>query len=52
MKHSRLWTFRVQAETLPGEVVGVTGNIPELGEWKISENSKVILLTKNTSTTL
>ncbi|EEB13637.1 conserved hypothetical protein [Pediculus humanus corporis] len=50
MKNARLWTFRVQAETQPGEVVGVTGNIPELGEWKVSENSKVVLLTKDSTT--
>ncbi|KAK6618959.1 hypothetical protein RUM44_003340 [Polyplax serrata] len=49
MKHARLWTFRVQADTQPGELVGVTGNIPELGEWKITEKSKVVLLRKDAS---
>lgn len=49
MKHARLWTFRVQAETQPGEQVGVTGSIPELGDWKVSENSKIILLSKDST---
>ena len=47
MKHARAWTFRVQAETTPGEVVGVTGSVPELGEWKVSGNSKIVLLNKD-----
>ncbi|KAL0273690.1 UNVERIFIED_CONTAM: hypothetical protein PYX00_006312 [Menopon gallinae] len=49
MKHARAWTFRVQVETLPGEVVGVTGSVPELGEWKVSEKSKIVLLNKEVS---
>lgn len=49
MKHARAWTFRVQVETLPGEVVGVTGSVPELGEWRVSEKSKIVLLNKEVS---
>ena len=30
----REWTFRVHCGTHEGETVCVTGNVPELGEWR------------------
>lgn len=33
---SRSWTFRLEATTLPGEVVCLTGSCEELGKWSMS----------------
>ena len=43
----RTWTFSVECATpRPGEVVCVSGSVPELGEWKAS---KVIQMEKDDS---
>ena len=34
-------TFRVRVETKPGEVVGVVGDCPQLGNWK-PEHAKIL----------
>lgn len=45
--HLRSWTFRVQADTCKGEVVGVTGDVPQLGDWKVSSHNTVVILSKD-----
>ena len=34
---TRLWTFKVNAKTFPGEVVCIVGSCPELGNWKTDQ---------------
>ena len=33
----RSWTFNVNCQTYPGEIVCVTGSCPELGNWKMDQ---------------
>lgn len=44
MLRTREWNFRVTLKSLPGEVVGVVGAIPELGSWNHQDG---FLLTKS-----
>nr|CAD7427126.1 unnamed protein product [Timema monikensis] len=46
LEGSREWKFRVEAETLPGETVCVTGDCRSLGGWA---SSKVLQLSQETS---
>ena len=33
----RLWNFKINCKTFPGEVVCITGSCPELGNWKVDQ---------------
>jgi len=42
----REWEFKVQTTTAPGEVVGVVGSCPQLGNWN---HQGSLILTKEAS---
>ena len=33
----RLWNFKINCKTFPGEVVCISGSCPELGNWKVDQ---------------